>query len=115
MSFIDATRTAAPSGASASVTVARWPGIMALAAAGLALVLLVWSPATWAYAVGYVLGAVVGPVAAVAHRFSFESRQKNPWFVRTLTPGRVIAGSVLVGLAIGLAHAWFLATELAKQ
>ena len=115
MSFIDASSTVAQSSGTGSVSVARWPGYVAVTATCAAIALLLLTPGTVGYAAGYVLGAVVGPVMAVAHRFSFESRQKNPWFVRSLTPGRLIAAAVGLGLAVGLVHAWLLATELAKR
>lgn len=116
MSFIEASSTVArPDSGSGSVSVARWPGYVAVVATLTATALLLFTPGTAGYATGYILGAVVGPVLAVAHRFSVESRQKSPWFVRSLIPGRIIAAAVGLGLAVGLIHAWLLATELAKQ
>jgi hypothetical protein len=117
VSFIDASPTVAPLSHSGggSVSVDRWPGYVAVAATATAVALLLWTPGTYGYAAGYILGAVVGPMMAVTHRFSFESRQKSPWFVRSLTPGRVLAAAVGSGLGVGVAHAWLLATELAKK
>lgn len=115
--FINGASTVAQSSGSGSLSlsVVRWPGYVAAVTAFVAIVLLLLTPGTAGYAAGYVLGAVVGPVMAVVHRFSLESRQKSPWFVRSLTPGRLLAAAVVLGLAVGLLNAWLLATELAKQ
>ena len=64
---------------------------------------------------GYVLGAVGTPIFAILHRISFETRRKDPWFVSSKTSNRIVAIALTSGLVAGLANAWFLATELAKQ
>jgi len=98
-----------------SVRVAAWPGYTGLVASAVSVLLLIANPATWGPVLGYVLGAVITPGLAVAHRYSLESRQKNPWFVRARRPGQIVVAALVIGMVAGIGHTWLLATELAKQ
>lgn len=117
MSFISESIMAAPTSGE-SVRVARWPSLLAASSAGAAALLLVLTYGRHdvpLFLVGYLLGAVVTPIAAVLHRFYLFSRQTSLWFVRNLVPGRIVVTALIIGLAAGMVHAWWLATELAKK
>jgi hypothetical protein len=114
VAYVDSWQDAPSASPTRRVTVPSWPGQAACAVSVVALALLIWRPGTPAYVIGYLLGAIAGPVLAVAYRFVAENRRKDPWFVRTSGPSRLVLVSVLAGIAIGLGHAWLLATELAK-
>lgn len=114
MTYVDSWNDMASATPGRRVTVPSWPGRVACAVAVAALALLVWRPGTPGYVVGYLLGDIVVPGLAVAYRHSAESRRKDPWFVRTSGPGRLLLVAVLAGVLIGLGNAWLLATELAK-
>ena len=104
------------SDAAVSVRVPTWPAYAALLSSLLAAGLLVQASGRPVIAgLGYVFGAVITPVFAVAHRILYESTRKNPWFVHSEIPGRIVIVALTIGLVAGMGHAWFLATELAKQ
>lgn len=113
MAFVDSLLNTGPTSAN-RVTAPNWPARTAAVVCLVAIALLVWRPNTPALVVGYVLGAVACPALAVVHRFMTENRRKSPWYVRTSGSGRVLLVAVLTGVAVGVLHAWLLATELAK-
>jgi hypothetical protein len=64
---------------------------------------------------GYCLGALATPLLTVIYRFARQSVAKNPFFVPRLILDRVLYGFVLLGICVGIVHAWLIATELAKR
>jgi hypothetical protein len=99
-----------------SVRVPAWPGRAALLSSLIAAGLLILaSDRLVVSALGYVFGAVITPAFAVAHRYLYESARKNPMFVYSSLPGRLVFAALTIGLLSGVGHAWFLATELAKK
>jgi hypothetical protein len=116
MSFLDDREIAAPLAPGEPVRIPSWPGFFGVVVGLLSLLIAIVGKGDVALlGAGYVLGAVAAPALAVAHRYFAEARRKDPWFVGSSRPGRVIALGVGVGLAAGLANAWLLATELAKR
>ncbi len=105
-----------PTSGYVSVRVPAWPGAVAAAAALVSAgLLVVASGQPVVCVVGYLLGAVAAPALAVVHRVLAERARKHPWFVYAARPGQMVMLALALGMAAGLGHAWFLATELAKQ
>lgn len=66
-------------------------------------------------AAGYLLGALVVPAFTVMFRFGRRSAAQNPFFIPSLRTERLMLLALVVGIGAGIANAWFVATELAKQ
>jgi hypothetical protein len=99
------------------VHVPVWPVHGAVAAALGSAVALVWSAQqqlVWGL-VGYVLGAVVTPLLTVAHRLLRRTARKDPYYVPRPTWERLLVAATVAGIGLGIVHAWFVATELAKR
>lgn len=100
-----------------SVHARTWPVYGAvLAAVGSALVL--WWAAQGNVPVGvtgYVLGALATPLLMVAFRLLRRSASKDPCFVPRPQLERMLTVATGLGIVIGVVHAWFVATELAKR
>ena len=100
-----------------SVHAPAWPVQAAVAAAlgsAVALVPAVQGSVVWGL-VGYVLGGLVTPVLTVVHRMQRRAARKNRYYVPLRHLERLLAVATGLGIVLGVAHAWFLATELAKQ
>lgn len=101
----------------ASVHAPAWPvhaaGVAALASA-LALVPAAQGEVLWGV-LGYVLGGLATPVLTVVHRMLRRAARKNRYYVPLRRLERLLAVATALGIVLGVAHAWFLATELAKQ
>jgi hypothetical protein len=97
----------------------RWPAVGALATAVLAVGLAALAAMKMAHPIGvpvtgYLLGAVVTIAFASSFRALQNSRRSNPRFRPQPGLDRAVRLALLVGVAAGLANAFFLATELAK-
>ena len=107
----------APSRAPSRVHAPAWPVLAAVAAAlgsAMALVPAAQGGASWGL-VGYLLGGVATPVLTVVHRMLRQAARKHRSYVPQVGLERALAVATAVGITLGVAHAWFLATELAKQ
>ena len=107
---------ASPSPAS-SVHAPAWPAHAAVVAAlgsAVALVPAVEGDAVWGL-VGYLLGGLAAPVLTVVHRTQRRTARRNRYYVPLRRLERLLAVATGLGIVLGVAHAWFLATELAKQ
>lgn len=108
--FTSATGTATP------VRAPAWPAVAATASALIAVVAILPATSQLLVAVGgYVLGALVTPGFTVAHRFGRRKAANDPFYVPTPAVERLLLVVLVSGIAAGLLHAWFIATELAKQ
>lgn len=98
-----------------------WPVVAATVAALLSALALPWAvrpeveQQLWWGALGYVLGALATPLLTVAYRMGRRAARKNPYYVPRPRWERVLVTATVVGIALGILHAWFVATELAKQ
>lgn len=98
-----------------------WPVVGAVVAALLSALALPWAARPeveqqlWWGALGYVLGALATPLLTVAYRMGRRAARKNPYYVPRPTWERVLVAATVAGITLGIAHAWFVATELAKQ
>ncbi len=104
---------AAPS----SVHAPLWPVYGACAAAVLSAVALVWAAQlqVWWGVLGYLLGGLVTPLFTVAYRMLRRRARKDPYYLPRPTWERVLLAATVTGIALGVGHAWFVATELAKR
>ena len=94
----------------------RWPVAAAVALALAAAGALFVAPGSLGIAVpGYVVGALAVPCLTVLHRFFRQSAAKSPYYLPDLKLERLMLLALGLGLVAGVAHAWFVATELAKQ
>jgi hypothetical protein len=92
-----------------------WPALAALALAAASVLLVPMATPLGVAIGGYVVAALLAPGLVVLHR-AFERRaQQNPRYVRRTLPRRIAAFAIVTGLAAGTAHAWIIATELAKR
>ena len=94
-----------------------WPVHGALAAVVVSAVALVWAAqreVAWGVA-GYVLGALVTPLLMVTYRLLRRRARKSPWYVPRPGLERLLVAATVVGIGLGIVHAWFVATELAKR
>jgi hypothetical protein len=94
-----------------------WPVYAAVAAAIGSAVALVWASDNDIVAglVGYVLGALATPLLTVTYRLLRRTARKDPYYVPRLTLERVLSTATSAGIVLGVVHAWFVATELAKR
>ncbi|MBF4765000.1 hypothetical protein ISU07_17855 [Nocardioides islandensis] len=116
MSFLNDAGSAALVTPDSRVRAATWPGYTAVITGCCSAAMAFLGHANLLMlGLGYVLGAVITPVLAVFYRVIFENRRKDPWFVRSTRPGRVMTLGVLFGVAAGMVNAWLLATEFAKR
>ncbi|MBU2076226.1 MAG: hypothetical protein KKE65_04715 [Actinobacteria bacterium] len=96
-----------------------WPVVaallIALAAVALAALGVAESPILELFVTGYVLGAVVVPVAVLFFRLKRQALSSSPWFVERTHLARAATMVLLLGGLGGLANAWWLATELARR
>ena len=94
-----------------------WPVYAAVAAALGSAASLVWAlqgHVLWGV-VGYLLGALATPLLMVAHRLLRRGARKDPYYVPRPRLERVLVAATGAGIVLGMAHAWFVATELAKR
>lgn len=100
-----------------SVHAPAWPVYGAVAAALGSAVALAWAAqgdVLWGV-VGYVLGALATPLLMVAYRLLRRAARKNPYYVPRPRLERVLVAATSAGIVLGVVHAWFVATELAKK
>ena len=98
----------------------RWPVVgaavlLAVSAAVLVLVVLGDQPSMLATGVGYVTGAIGVSLLVVVHRLRTQQIDHSPRYQPSsalAAAGRLV---LLLGLAVGLGNAYFLATEIAKR
>jgi hypothetical protein len=92
-----------------------WPMALSVVVAGAAVALILGrDELPWSVA-GYVLGAIVVPAVTVLHRVLRQSAAKSPYFLPHPQRERLVMVALLVGLAAGMVHAWFVAAEVAKR
>jgi hypothetical protein len=92
-----------------------WPAFAALALTATSMALVPVATPLGLAVGGYVVAALLAPSLVVVHR-AFERRaQQSPRYVRRTLPRRIAAFAIVTGLAAGTAHAWIIATELAKR
>ena len=99
-----------------SVKAPLWPAVAAASAALAALGAI--GPGTtslWYAAGGYLLGALFTPAFTVSFRFGRRAAAQDPFFIPNLRIERLVLLVLVVGIGAGIANAWFVATELAKQ
>lgn len=94
----------------------RWP----IGAAGLssALAILAVMPGRHNITIavtGYLLGALATPAFTIVYRFGRRKAAQNPFFIPKPALERVVLAILALAMAAGVANAWFVATELAKQ
>ena len=100
-----------------SVHAPAWPVHGAAAAALGSAIALTWASQgdeLWGV-VGYVLGALVTPLLMVAYRLLRRTARKNPAYVPRPRLERLLVVATVTGIVVGVLHAWFVATELAKR
>jgi hypothetical protein len=102
-------------------TAAAWPALAAVASAGLAVVAAVVAAVSSHSTVllalgaaGYLLGAIVVTLLVSVHRVKDNRAHQHPEFRPRPVWGRVIAVSLVVGLAAAGWSAYSLATEISK-
>ncbi len=101
----------------APVHAPAWPVYGAAAAALVSAIALTWASqgdGLWGV-VGYVLGAVATPLLMVAYRLLRRPARKNPYYVPRPRLERLLVVATAAGIVVGVLHAWFVATELAKR
>jgi hypothetical protein len=87
----------------------------ALVAVGLAVACLVHA-LDWYYAIaGYILGCIAAVATASVHRALENKQRANPQFRLEPWIARVTTGAMVLGIIGGLASAYVIAHELAKQ
>ena len=108
--------TLSPSQAVEPVRAPAWPAAAAGLCALASLALVVPGSGSLPLAVvGYVLGALVVPAFTVIYRFGRRSAAQSPFFLPKLAVDRAVLLILVLGIVGGMANAWFIATELAKQ
>lgn len=93
-----------------------WPALAAASAALAALgSIRPGMSSLWYAGAGYLLGALLVPAFTVIFRFGRRTAAQDPFFIPNLRIERFILLVLIVGIVAGIANAWFVATELAKQ
>lgn len=94
-----------------------WPVHAAVLAALGSAVALIWASGGHGLAglVGYALGALATPLLTVLYRLLRRTARKNPFYVPRPQLERLLTLATGLGIVLGVVHAWFLATELAKR
>ncbi len=101
----------------AAVRAPLWPVYGACGAVLLSALGLVWAvqhQVVWGV-LGYVLAGLVTPLLTVSYRLLRRRARKNPSYLPRPGWERVLVWATVTGIVLGVAHAWFVATELAKQ
>lgn len=94
-----------------------WPVYGAAAGAAGSAVALFWAAQGHVLGgvAGYALGALATPLLLVAYRLLRRTARKNPYYVPRARLERVLVAATGAGIVLGVVHAWFVATELAKR
>jgi hypothetical protein len=67
------------------------------------------------FAWGYVCGAVVAVLFVIVFRNAKVAAQRNAWYSPRQRLSQAALVLITAGILLGVGHAWFLATELAKR
>ena len=59
--------------------------------------------------------ALLSPVLVVVHRFTSRAAKRQPTYVVRTRVKWIVMAALALGVTVGLGHAWYIATELAKQ
>jgi hypothetical protein len=94
-----------------------WPVHGAVVAALGSGVALLWASQGDAVAglVGYVLGALGTPLLTVVYRLLRRTARKDPYYLPRPRLEHLLTTATGLGIVLGVVHAWFVATELAKR
>jgi len=119
-SSVPLTTPTAPTTPAPAATAPVWPLVGAAASAAAAAGLFLWAfladVGHLSVAVsGYVLGGLVTTVWFVLHRVATQRAARSVWFSPRPALDRCAMALLGTGIAVGLVHAWALATELAKR
>ena len=98
------------------VTATPWPVGAAVLCAVAAVVVVPFGVHDAAVSgLGYLLGALGTPALVVGYRFARRSAARSPYFVPRTGLERLALLALGLGIAAGVANAWFFATEVAKR
>jgi uncharacterized membrane protein YuzA (DUF378 family) len=98
----------------------RWPvlgatGLLGVSAVVLVLVVLGDQTSMLATSLGYATGAVGVSILVVVHRLRTQQVDHSPQYQPSGPLAAAARVLLLLGLAVGLGNAYFLATEIAKR